>query len=270
MVHSEDSESSSGNLIRTVGLTLSMSDEGEGGKNLSQVLRRLDDIDSSLRQLQARPRPADASSGRARSDLLEVMVSQVMEDVEDGLSKNMVRRCDMREPCRSTFTAFLQKNASMVEQDTVREETIITNQGELDRLRESAPYDKCEKCFNEVARLFGKEVRLMRSMRIYSTSSDTREQISEIPEEIIVREVLEPVSNRQRMQMLKALSEDARTFSSLAETTGLRGGNLLFHIQKLVDAGLIIQRHDRGDYMITEKGFRVLKGLSDVYQKLKP
>ncbi|HTY47701.1 MAG TPA: winged helix-turn-helix domain-containing protein [Methanomassiliicoccales archaeon] len=247
-----------------------MSDEDQNAKSMTLVLRRLDEIESSLRQMQVRRRPIDSTSGRARSDLLEVMVSQNMEDVGDGLSRNMVKRCDMKEPCRATFTAFLQKNASLLEQDTVREETIITNQGELDRLRETAPYDKCEKCFDEVARLFGKQVRLMRSMRIYSTSSDTREHISEIPEELLVKQVLEPMSNRQRMQIIKALSQDARTFSSLAEITGLRGGNLLFHIQKLVDTGLIIQRHDRGDYMITEKGFRVLKGLSDVYQTLKP
>jgi predicted transcriptional regulator len=32
---------------------------------------------------------------------------------------------------------------------------------------------------------------------------------------------------------------------------------------------MVVQRHDRGDYMITEKGFKVLKGVSDVYQMLE-
>jgi predicted transcriptional regulator len=32
---------------------------------------------------------------------------------------------------------------------------------------------------------------------------------------------------------------------------------------------MLLQRHDRGDYMITEKGFKVLKGVSDVHQLLK-
>ncbi len=53
-------------------------------------------------------------------------------------------------------------------------------------------------------------------------------------------------------------------FNEFSELTGLRGGNLLFHLQKLLDGGMILQRHERGDYMITEKGFRVLKGIADI------
>src|SRR5512136_2954155 len=121
---------------------------------------------------------ASALIPRARTDLLEVMVSQSIDDVEEGLSRNMVKRCDLREPCRATFTTFLQKNASLLEKDVVREEVIITNQNELDRLRETSPYDKCGKCFDEVGRLFGKQVRLMRSLRIYSTTVDKRHEIS--------------------------------------------------------------------------------------------
>jgi predicted transcriptional regulator len=206
---------------------------------------------------------------RARTDLLEVMVSQAIDDVEEGLSRNMIKRCDLKEPCRATFTSFLQKNASLLERDVVREEVIITNQSELDRLRETSPYDKCGKCFDEVARLFGKQVRLMRSLRIYSTTIDKRQEISELKESDFVREVIEPISSSHRLQIIKAASTEPRTFSSLAEITGLKGGNLLFHIQRLLEAGMMVQRHDRGDYLITEKGFKVLKGVSDVHQLLK-
>jgi predicted transcriptional regulator len=206
---------------------------------------------------------------RGRTDLLEVMVSQAIDDVEEGISRNMVKRCDLKEPCRATFTTFLQKNASLLEKDVVQEEVIITNQGELDRLRETSPYDKCEKCFDEVARLFGKQVRLMRSLRIYSTTVDKRQEIAELKESDFVRDVIEPLSSSHRLQMIKAVSTEPRTFSSLSEITGLKGGNLLFHIQRLLEAGMMVQHHDRGDYMITEKGFKVLKGVSDVHQLLK-
>jgi predicted transcriptional regulator len=57
---------------------------------------------------------------------------------------------------------------------------------------------------------------------------------------------------------MKSMANNSKTFSTLSEITGLRGGNLLYHIQKLVDSGLIIQRHDRGDYMITEKGYKTM------------
>jgi predicted transcriptional regulator len=65
------------------------------------------------------------------------------------------------------------------------------------------------------------------------------------------------------------MASETRTFSSLSELTGLRGGNLLFHIQKLLENDLIIQRHDRGDYMITKKGFNLLLVLVDVNKLLQ-
>jgi predicted transcriptional regulator len=64
------------------------------------------------------------------------------------------------------------------------------------------------------------------------------------------------------------MASDTMTFSALSQLTGLRGGNLLFHIQKLVECNLILQRHERGDYMITEKGFNLLILLTD-FQKLQ-
>jgi predicted transcriptional regulator len=238
--------------------------------DLDEIRADLDEIRSAISRLvDPSLQPETTASPRGRTDLLEVMVSQVMDDVEEGLSRNMVKRCDLKEPCRATFTTFLQKNASLLERDVVREEVIITNQSELDRLRDTAPYDKCEKCFVELSRLFGRQVRLMRSLRIYSTTVDKRQEILELKEKDFVDEVLEPISSYHRLQIIKAVSTEPRSFSSLSEITELKGGNLLFHIQRLLDAGMMLQRHGRGDYMITEKGFKVLKGMSDVHQLLE-
>jgi predicted transcriptional regulator len=232
------------------------------------INERLERIENSLNRLEGSKSILDLPSPR-RTDILEVMVSQAIDDVQEGLIRNMVKRCDMKDPCRDTFNAFLLKNAALLENEVVREAVIITNQDEMNRLRETAPYDKCNRCFDEVARLFGKQVRLMRSMRIYLTTSDIREEISELPEEWLVGSVLDPIASKYRLQIMKSVSREAHTFSKLSSLTGLRGGNLLFHIEKLIETGMVVQRHDRGDYMITEKGFKVLKGVSDVYQMLE-
>ena len=243
-----------------------------GGKSVDDgnqsISERLERIENSLIKIEGSKSVLDLPSPR-RTDILEVIVSQAIDDIEEGLMRNMVKRCDMRDPCRDTFTAFLQKNAALLENEVVREAVIITNQDEMNRLRETAPYDKCNRCFDEVARLFGRQVRLMRSMRIYLTTSDIREEISELPEEWLVGTVLDPIASKYRLQIMKSVSRETRTFSKLSSLTGLRGGNLLFHIDRLVESGMIVQRHDRGDYIITEKGFKVLKGVSDVYQMLE-
>src|SRR5660397_112013 len=92
----------------------------------------------------------------------------------------------------------------------------------------------------------------MRSLQIYNTDKEKKQDISVLPDELIVNDILEPLSNKARLQILKAIAIETKTFSALSELTGLRGGNLLFHLQKLLDSGMILQRHERGDYMITD------------------
>jgi predicted transcriptional regulator len=86
--------------------------------------------------------------------------------------------------------------------------------------------------------------------------------------EAVVKEILEPLNSRQRLQILKSLARETRSFSSLSKLTGFRGGNLLFHLEKLLGSGMILQRHERGDYIITEKGYRALLGIAEIYAKL--
>ncbi len=193
----------------------------------------------------------------------------VAEDIEDGLGRNMVRNCDMHDTCKSVFNGFLHKNADLLKNKKVDENTISKNQLQLQEMKNNAPKKQCEKCFLEVSGLFNKQILLMRSLQIYSTDEEKKNSISLLPEDL-VSYIFESLSSKQRLHILKAVSVEAKTFSAFSEITGLRGGNLLFHLQKLLDTGLILQRHDRGDYMITEKGYKVLKGISDIWLTLEP
>ena len=92
----------------------------------------------------------------------------------------------------------------------------------------------------------------------------------EIADESVVKELLEPLANIQRFQILKSLTIQTRTFSEITQMTGLRGGNLLFHIKKLTESGMILQRHERGDYIITDKGYKTIIAISELHQHLNP
>lgn len=204
----------------------------------------------------------------SRTNFTNAIIRHVIDDIEGGLESNMVKKCEMRETCKSNFTGFLQKNASLINHEEVNEDVIFKNQSDLNGMKNNAPSKQCEKCFSQVQNLFGKQINLMRSLRIYNANGEKKEEISTVPEEFIV-DVFEPLSNKQRLQILKAIAIETKTFSALTELTGLRGGNLLFHLQKLLDSGMILQRHERGDYMITDKGFKILKSVSDMYSVLK-
>lgn len=210
----------------------------------------------------------DLMLANLRKDILNSISGYVTDDIEKNLENTMVDPCQMRDTCKVRFTEFLEDNAKLIKHDSVSKEIIGSKRAELDEIRKSAPFDKCDICFTEVDSLFNKQVSLIGSLQIYENNED-KSEISAIPEEIMVKSVLEPVSNKQRLQILKSMASETKTFTALSELTELRGGNLLFHIQKLLENDLILQRHERGDYMITEKGYNLLVMLSNFKKYLE-
>ncbi|NJD51640.1 MAG: winged helix-turn-helix transcriptional regulator [Candidatus Methanoperedens sp.] len=241
-------------------------------KEILEIKKKLHEIHTDMKRFveQSSQQHLEHVLSGSRANFTNAIIGHVLDDIEGGLESNMVKRCDMRETCKSNFTGFLQKNANLIKQDEVHEDVILKNQSDLNNMRSNAPSKQCEKCFSNVQALFGKQVDLMRSMQIYDTDTKQKQNISVLPDELIVNDILEPLSNRQRLQILKAIAIETKTFSALSELTGLRGGNLLFHLQKLVDSAMILQRHERGDYMITDKGFKVLRSIGDMYSVLNP
>lgn len=239
-------------------------------REILEIKEKLYEIHNDMKRFmeQSSQQHLDSVLSGSRTNFTNAIIGHVMDDIEGGLESNMVKKCEMRETCKSSFTGFLQKNAGLIKHDEVNEDVISKNQSELNDMRSNAPSKQCEKCFSQVQNLFGKQINLMRSLRIYNTNGEKKQEISPIPEEFIV-DVFEPLSNKQRLQILKAIAIETKTFSALSELTGLRGGNLLFHLQKLLDSGMILQRHERGDYMITDKGFKILKSVGDMYSVLQ-
>jgi len=239
-------------------------------EKMVDIEEKLDSIHQDLKRLMERSNKEylDLMLTNLKKDFLNSITSYVSDDRKYSLERGMVDPCEMRETCKSRFNSFLADNEDLILQDIVSNDIIDEKRAELGEIRKGAPFDKCDVCFSEVNSLFEKQLGLISSLQIYNTNEEKMSEISAIPEEHLVKSVLEPLSNKQRLQILKSMASETRTFSALSELTGLRGGNLLFHIQKLQETDLILQRHERGDYMITKKGFNLLMMLAD-FQKLQ-
>jgi DNA-binding transcriptional ArsR family regulator len=203
-----------------------------------------------------------------KSGFSEVFIGYAMGEAKDGLDGEMVQGCQMKEACKSLFCSLLKENISRMKEGAVKDVEIAQSRSRLKEMKEKAPKAECAKCFSEASRLLERQIDLMRSLRIYQDKDDSKADIASIPIDAVVIELLEPLANKQRLQIMKALFSETRTFSGLSAITGLRGGNLLFHLQKLADSRMILQRHERGDYMITEKGYKALKGIFEIYHIL--
>ncbi|WP_214020844.1 winged helix-turn-helix domain-containing protein [Methanoculleus sp.] len=203
----------------------------------------------------------DTALNGLRKEYAGVFVEQQLSDADQRLQERMIRECPMRERCYAAFCEFLKSSAEHIKDGEVSEAVIQSYRDRLAAMRKGGKLESCSTCFAETNRLFEKQIELMRSLGIYRSSQQASSSIADLSDEILVRDILEPLANRHRFRIVQSLAAGTQTFSDLSKLTGLRGGNLLFHLKKLQDAGMILQRHERGDYIITEKGYKTLKGI---------
>ena len=207
--------------------------------------------------------------GDLKKNYAGLFTDHEVETAKGDLSAHMVNNCKMRGKCYEVFMDFLQNTSQHIRDGQVSDEIIQSYRDQMKAMRSKGPFDRCDTCFTEVHRLFEKQVDLMQSLGIYQKAGDTMREPA-VPDDSVVKDVLEPVANIQRFQILKSLMVQTRTFSDFSQMTGLRGGNLLFHIKKLTDSGLILQRHERGDYVITDKGYKTMTAITQLHQILNP
>lgn len=247
-----------------------MEETQDFASEFSEIRSKLFDIHNDMKSFieQANQQHVETVLAHLKKDYNNTIANHLSEEVRTGLSKNMVRKCERREECKSIFTDLLDRNTEMIRKNRISDRTIAANREKMDELKGILPYRKCSTCYSELTDLFSKQVNLMHSMNIYDANREQGRDMVSLPVQTVVDDILEPACHQKRMEILRAVYTETRTFSSLSELTGLRGGNLLFHLQKLTDSGLIMQRHERGDYMITVRGFRIMEGISRIYDAL--
>ncbi|WP_321418081.1 winged helix-turn-helix domain-containing protein [uncultured Methanomethylovorans sp.] len=206
-----------------------------------------------------------------RTSFMKPMVNYLCDDASERMHRQMVQDCKMRDFCGKNLIDLLQETAGLIGRRRVDSNAIKLYREKLEYIKKEAKNPNCSSCFSEAMDIFENQVKLMHSLQTYEEKEDVtkKTEISEIEPSRMASEICEPVANSQRLLILKELSGDSRTFSELSKLTGLRGGNLLFHLQKLLEAGMVLQRNERGDYIITRKGYSTLEGLSRIYSEIE-
>nr|WP_321498333.1 winged helix-turn-helix domain-containing protein [uncultured Methanolobus sp.] len=215
-------------------------------------------------------RHSDALLMEMKGGLSRPVIQYMLADTKENLSIGLDTSCKNGASCKSAFSGLLQEMALLLLEDRVNEESLAEFRQRFEDLKEMAVFENCDNCLESTTRIFEKQVELIRSFNLSSVeeqSALTTMDIEDISDDIVTQ-ICEPLANKQRLGILRLLNSSTRSFSDISKSTGLRGGNLLFHIQKLVDTGMILQRSERGDYMITRKGHMTLKGMAELFEKL--
>lgn len=241
-------------------------------REIREVQSELAGLRSELRRFieHTNRQHVDAALSGIRREYADVFIEQALSDADQRLRERMIRDCPMRERCYAAFYEFLKASAEHIRDGEVSEEVVRSYRDRLAAMRKGGKLETCSTCFTETNRLFEKQIELMRSLGIYRESREASSSVADLPDEVLVRDLLEPLANRHRFRIVQSLAAGTQTFSALSTLTDPRGGNLLFHLRKLQDAGMILQRHERGDYIITEKGYKALTGVAALYADLEP
>ncbi|WP_340818312.1 winged helix-turn-helix domain-containing protein [Methanolobus sp. WCC4] len=211
----------------------------------------------------------DAMFMEMKGDLSRPILNYMLKDTKESFDEGFCIDCENKDICKPAFSDLLHEMALLLLEDRVTEEALDNFSERFDELKGFAITDNCDGCVQTASRIFDKQMGLIRSFNTpkEEVCSDHDIDINDISDDVVT-DVCEPFANKQRLAIMRSLHSDTRSFSELSKITGLRGGNLLFHIQKLLDTGMILQRTERGDYMMTKKGYLTLKGMAELHEKL--
>lgn len=197
-----------------------------------------------------------------KNEFINSMNGYMIDKIDPELEQRMISPCDMREQCKNIFKQYLKKHTSSLNPNNISNEKIAKNRDELEKIKKNKQKNECDICFNEVSIIFENHVNLIKSLEIYNNQKEEdEEKISDIDEKKLVKTILNPISHEKRLKILKSIALEPQSFSNLSNLTNLKGGNLIFHINKLQKNDLIFQKQEHKEYMLTTKGFQVIKTL---------
>lgn len=238
-------------------------------KELSEIKEKLTRIHTDLTQhITTTHSHPETLLQLLQKNLTQNLITYLTSETERQLTNNMVKNCKMYEECKNNFKNLLSEHATLLNKKTVTKNEINEKYQLLETLEKTAPYPQCTACFNEAKDLLNRQTQLIKTTN-YQEANEELPPIQQLPTKQLVKQILEPIAHPQRLEILKALYYEPKTFSQLSQHTKLRGGNLLFHLQKLTNAQLITQKNERSNYQITKKGEKILKTLQQLHTNKK-
>ena len=202
-----------------------------------------------------------------RENCAEAIVSGYRENGCDAIGKE-AGDCPMWEQCRPVFGTLFDETLENIRSGELTSDDIKTIHEKLNALKTHAVNERCASCFAEAEKQLNQQLGMLEAIGVYHTETDIGAAVSSLAEEDVSTLFSDALGSPLRVQILKALYLDSRSFTDISKLTGLRGGNLLFHLEKLQKSMLIVQHGERGEYRISYRGHEVLNAVAELVQKL--
>lgn len=192
---------------------------------------------------------------------LLLYANQLGEEIDDDIEKLPDPECKNRLQCIERFKTIVVNNLELIKDFKTKE--VITDLDSkidnLDQTIERAKGTPCEVCHQKFKKKLKREKRAFQTIVLVEKTTENMQNEEELNTKRLVETILEPLANIARLKILVSTYEGKKSFSKLTQITSLRGGHLIFHLKKLLDAGLVAQEDHKGDYVITQRGIEAAK-----------
>ena len=81
-----------------------------------------------------------------------------------------------------------------------------------------------------------------------------------------VERMLSPLAHEARIRIMQTMYDGAKSSGQLSEATGLKGGNLYYHLKELIHAAYV--KEQNGGYDLTELGCQMLLTVAAIADKV--
>jgi hypothetical protein len=198
-------------------------------------------------------------------------------DVSADTVRNL--KCDRgaaETACKTTLTGHQQRFTSLLK--TGRFDDAYTELKQVqETMRQSRAMMKeqnrsgCVACIQNELDVLASSERLLTQLLSIKSPTLTLEQgkatVDSLDPASAAEQLLEPLSNKTRLTIMKSVFRGENRFTDFAKVTGLEGGQLLYHIRKLVASGHLKQ-YESKDYVLTRMGMRSMMLVAQLNQEL--
>ncbi|MFA5869152.1 MAG: hypothetical protein WC941_05565 [Candidatus Bathyarchaeia archaeon] len=204
-------------------------------------------------------------------------ITDYLVDVSSDAVRNL--KCDRgleESACKATLTQHQQRFTNLLKtgrfDDSYTElKQVQENMRQFKTGMEEQGRKGCVVCIQNELDVLASSERLLTQLRSIGSPALTLEQGRATVEGLdpvrAAERLLDPLSNKTRLMILKSVFRGENRFSDFVSVTGLKGGQLLYHIRKLVDSGHLKQFESK-DYVLTRMGMRSMMLVAQLSQEL--
>lgn len=204
-------------------------------------------------------------------------ITDYLVDVSSDAVRNL--KCDRgleESACKATLTQHQQRFTNLLKtgrfDDSYTElKQVQENMRQFKTGMEEQGRKGCVVCIQNELDVLASSERLLTQLRSIGSPALTLEQGRATVEGLdpvrAAERLLDPLSNKTRLMILKSVFRGENRFSDFVSVTGLEGGQLLYHIRKLVDSGHLKQFESK-DYVLTRMGMRSMMLVAQLSQEL--